>query len=193
MNVYLETPRLLIRELLPEDADGMFQMDADPEVHRYLGNRPHTDKEQSRENIRLVRQQYADHGIGRWAVVLKDGGEFIGWTGFKRMTEPVNGHVNHLDFGYRHARRFWGKGYAFEAAKAALDYGVEVLGFEDIYGMTEVNNTGSRRILEKLHFRLVELFAYDGPPAWRAFHSKPTTWYRLDAARPETYKVSETL
>lgn len=167
MNIHIETPRLLIRGLMPEDEQGMFEMDSDPEVHRYLGNRPCTSIDQTREYIATIRQQYADNGIGRWAVVLKETDEFIGWTGFKRITEPVNKHVHHLDFGYRHLRRFWRQGYAYEAAKAALDYGIEVLGFWDIYGMTDVDNTASRRLLERLGFRLMEIFAYDAPPLWR--------------------------
>lgn len=179
VNIRIETPRLLIRELLPTDEGAMFQMDSDPDVHRYLGNKPYTSIGQSRENIAIVRQQYADNGIGRWAVVLKDTGAFIGWTGFKRLMEPVNGHIGHLDFGYRHLRKFWGKGYAYEAAKAALDYGVDVLGFTDIYGMTDVDNLGSRHILEKLGFRFVEIFSYDAPPTWRAYYGEPATWYKL--------------
>lgn len=179
MNVCIETPRLLVREILPEDEAGMFAMDNDPDVHRYLGNKPYSDIQQSRDNIAFIRQQYADHGVGRWAVVLKDTGEFIGWTGFKRMVESVNGHVGHLDFGYRHARKFWRQGYAYEAAKAALDYGVGTLGFRDIYAMTDVDNEGSRRLLEKLGFRFVEIFPYDGQGLWMA--GLPATWYRLDS------------
>ncbi len=178
MNLRIETPRLIIRELLPEDEQGMYEMDSDPEVHTYLGNRPYTDIAQSRENIDFVRQQYIDNGIGRWAVTLKDTGEFVGWTGFKLMTEKVNGHVGHYDFGYRHTRKHWRKGYAYEAAQAALDYGIDVLGIKNIYAMTDVNNAGSRRILEKLGFRLVEIFSYDGSPFWVV--GQPTTWYRLD-------------
>ncbi len=176
----IETPRLLIRELVDGDDEAMFDMDSDPEVHRFLGNHPYTDIGQSRENIAFIRRQYAEHGIGRWAVVLKEDGTFIGWTGFKRMVEAVNGHIHHLDFGYRHARRFWGKGYASEAAKAALEYGVDSLGFTDVYAMTDVGNAGSRRILEKLGFRLDGIFAYDAAPSWRAHYGEPTTWYVLD-------------
>lgn len=176
----LETPRLVIRELMPSDCESMFAMDSDPEVHRYLGNRPYTSMQQSRDNIAAIRQQYAGHGIGRWAVELKETGELTGWTGFKRMTDKVNGHVGHLDFGYRHAKKFWGKGYAHEAAKAALEYGLQHLGFKDVYGMTDVNNAPSRRLLEKLGFRLVEIFAYDAPLTWRSYQGEPVTWYKLD-------------
>lgn len=180
MSIHIETPRLIIRELMPEDEQAMFEMDSDPEVHRYLGNKPYTTIEESRENIDFVRRQYKDNGIGRWAVTLKDTGEFVGWTGFKLMREAVNGHVNHYDFGYRHMRRHWHKGYASEAARAALRYGIDVLGLKDIYAMTAIDNAGSRHILESLGFRFVEIFNYDGQPFWRI--GAPVTWYKLDDA-----------
>jgi RimJ/RimL family protein N-acetyltransferase len=178
MYIRIETPRLIVRELLPGDEQRMFEMDSNPEVHRYLGNKPYTDIQQSRDNIAFIRRQYAENGIGRWAVVLKDSGDLIGWTGFKLMRDEVNGHVNHYDFGYRHMQQHWGQGYAYEAAKAALDYGIQVLGLRNIYAMTDVENQPSRRLLEKLGFRFVEIFSYDGTPFWR--EGLPVTWYRLD-------------
>lgn len=177
MEIRIETPRLIIRELRMDDLDAMFEMDNDPEVHRYLGNNHYISIEQSRENIAYIQQQYKENGIGRWAVTLKDTGEFIGWTGYKLMRERVNGHINHYDFGYRHMRKHWRQGYAYEAAKAALDYGIDVLGFRDIYAMTDVDNTGSRHILEKLGFSFVEIFNYDGTPFWLI--GQPVTWYKL--------------
>jgi len=175
----IQTSRLIIREILPEDDEGMFAMDRDAEVHRYLGGNPNASIQQSRDNIAYIRRQYADYGIGRWAVTLKDSGAFVGWTGFKRMTEAVNGHTHHLDFGYRHARAFWCQGYGFEAAQAALNYGLDVLGFRAAFAMTDVENTASRRLLEKLGFRFVEIFPYDGAGLW--LQGKPTTWYELQA------------
>jgi len=183
MEILIETPRLIIRELQTGDVDGMFAMDSDAEVHRYLGNQHYTDIAQSRENIDIIRQQYLENGIGRWAMLLKDSGDFVGWTGFKQMRQMVNGHVDHYDFGYRLARRHWGKGLASEGARAALDYGIEVLGLRDIYAMTDVGNEASRHILESLGFNLVEIFSYDAPPTWRGFYGEPTTWYKLEDAR----------
>lgn len=179
MSIYIETPRLIIRELTADDDQAMFEMDSDAEVHRYLGGKPYTSIEQSRENIAYIQQQYRENGIGRWAVMLKETNEFIGWTGYKLMREKVNGHINHYDFGYRHMRKHWRKGYAYEAAKAALDYGIDVLGFKNIYAMTDVDNAGSRHILELLGFKFIEIFQYDGQPFWRI--GQPVTWYKLDA------------
>jgi len=187
MNIHLETPRLIVRPLELTDAEGMFIMDSDPLVHKHIGQHPVQTVDEVRDVIAFVRQQYTDHGVGRWAVIEKNSGEFVGWTGFKRMKEIANGHTDHLDFGYRHAQRFWGKGYATEAAGAALHYGIHVLGFTDIYAMTDTENSASRRVLEKLGFRLREIFPYDGTSPWRG-QGEPTTWYAYDdAGNPTTH------
>ena len=65
MRIFVETDRLILRELLPQDELGMFELDSDPEVHRFLGNQPVKDMERIREVITFVRQQYVDNGIGR--------------------------------------------------------------------------------------------------------------------------------
>ncbi len=178
MDILIETERLIIRPLQDGDAAGMFVMDSDPVVHRYVGGKPVETIAQTQAVIAFVRNQYADYGIGRWAVIEKESGEFAGWTGFKYYATEVNGHINHYDFGYRFARRFWGKGFATESAKAALQYGLEVLKLRNVYAMTDVDNAASRHILEKLGFRFDGIFAYNDQPDWRE-EGEPTTWYAL--------------
>jgi ribosomal-protein-alanine N-acetyltransferase len=173
------TPHLLIREIQPGDEQGLFTMDADPEVHRYLSNRPDTDLTHTRTTIASILQQYTDNGICRWAITDRHTGDFIGWTGFNLMREQVNGHINYYDFGYRLARRYWGRGIATEAGHAALHYGIHELGLKDIYAMTDVANAASRRLLERLGFRLITIFGYDASLTWRSYHGEPTTWYQL--------------
>ncbi|MCY1487117.1 hypothetical protein D3C87_204390 [compost metagenome] len=65
MRTSIETERLLLRELLPTDDVGMFELDSNPQVHIYLGNKPVTSIEQVREAIANIRQQYLENGIGR--------------------------------------------------------------------------------------------------------------------------------
>jgi len=86
MKIFAETERLLLREMFPSDVDGMYELDSDPDVHRYLGNKPVIDKDQIIDVINLIRQQYIDNGIGRWAIIDKKNNEFIGWTGLKFVT-----------------------------------------------------------------------------------------------------------
>ena len=90
MEKYLETERLILRELLPTDVVGMFELDSDPEVHKYLGNNPVRTIEETREIIKIICQQYLDNGIGRWAAIEKTSGEFIGWSGLKFIREYEN-------------------------------------------------------------------------------------------------------
>ncbi len=161
---------------MPTDEKGMFLMDTNAAVHKYLGNHPLKTLEEVRKVIQFVRQQYTDLGIGRWAVLEKETNEFVGWTGFKYMQDMVNKHVDHYDFGYRLRQEFWGKGYATESALAALKYGITTLRLKDIYAMTDIDNLASRHVLEKIGFTLVEIFKYDAEPTWRE-PDAPTTWY----------------
>ncbi|MCC2545425.1 GNAT family N-acetyltransferase [Hymenobacter sp. BT175] len=171
MQIFAETERLLLRELLPTDAPGMFELDSDPEVHRYLGNQPVTTIEQSEALIAFVRQQYIDNGMGRWAVVEKQTGEFIGWAGLKLVEGPTNGRTGYPDLGYRFIRRAWGRGYATEAARASLQYGFDVLRLPAIYAIADVQNQGSNHVLRKVGLRFIEEFDLGGVP-----HN----WYELN-------------
>jgi RimJ/RimL family protein N-acetyltransferase len=180
MEFRIETERLYIRELLQDDDEGMFEMDRDPEVHRYIAQAPVKTIEETREVIAFIQKQYAEHGIGRWAVIEKKSGNFIGWTGFKLMKEYANGRINHYDFGYRLTRSAWGQGIATEAARASLQYGIAQLKLTPVFAMTDVDNTASRNVLEKIGFRFVEIFNYERPPDWRTPGALvPVTWYEI--------------
>lgn len=176
MQVLIETERLLIRPLQPTDEQGMFDMDSDPVVHRYLGNKPVTEIRESREVIEFIRSQYMEFGIGRWAIEEKATNEFVGWTGFKWIKGPMNRHCNYYDYGYRLMRKFWRKGYGYESGYAALQFGLNNLKFRPVYAMTDVENVASRSLLEKLGFQFKEIFKYDAEPGWR-HAGEPTTWY----------------
>lgn len=167
VKIFLETERMLLREILPTDDTAMFELDSDKDVHKYLGNQPFTKIEESREIIRFIRQQYEDNGIGRWAMINKETNEFMGWTGLKLMKELTNYHINYYDLGYRLIKRFWGKGYATESAKAIIQHGFNELKLNDIFAMADVNNAGSYRVLEKSGLKFVENFDFRGDPhAW---------------------------
>jgi [ribosomal protein S5]-alanine N-acetyltransferase len=164
MEPFAETERLLLREILPEDEAALFELDSDPEVHRYVGKRPVETLEQIKMVIAFIRQQYSDNGIGRWAVVEKSSGQFIGWAGLKLFTDEVNGIKDFYELGYRFMKKHWGKGYATEAAKAILAYGFEELELTAIYGMTDPENTASKKVLEKAGLKYVETFDFAGEP-----------------------------
>jgi ribosomal-protein-alanine N-acetyltransferase len=159
------TSRLLLRPLEAADAPGMFALDTDPAVHRYLGGiggpRP-ASLADSAAIVEFIQAQYAAHGIGRWAVVLRATGEFVGWAGLKLVAGPVNGQHDFYDLGYRFIPRYWGQGYGYEAAQAWLAHGFGVLKLSRICAYADVNNAGSCRILEKIGLAPGPIFEENG-------------------------------
>ncbi len=170
MQIFVETDRLILRELLPSDDKGMFELDSDKEVHQFLGNKPIENIEESRKIIEFVRQQYITNGIGRWAMIEKSTNNFMGWTGLKLVKETLNNHTNYYDLGYRLIKKYWGKGFATESAKASLEYGFTILQLTEIYGSADQNNLASRKVLEKAGLRYIETYDYDG---------RPTDWFKI--------------
>ena len=162
MKIHIETPRLLMRDLMDEDVHGMFAMDSDAEVHKFLGNKPISTLAEAQQYIDFVKQQYLDYGIGRWAVVEKESGDFIGWSGFKFVTDVMNDRTRYYDLGYRFIKKYWGKGYATETAVASLHYGFSELDYEEIIGMADVANIASNTILQKIGLIKRNEFIYDG-------------------------------
>lgn len=164
MKTFAETERLILREILPTDVDGLFALDSDPEVHRYLGNTPVTTKAQVLEVIAFIRQQYTDNGIGRWAIIHKNTNEFIGWAGLKFVTEETNHHRHYYDLGYRLIQKYWGQGIATEAALLTLAYAFDTLNAPEVFAMADCDNIGSNKILEKVGLTRIETFPLDGIP-----------------------------
>jgi ribosomal-protein-alanine N-acetyltransferase len=163
MKVILETPRLILREMDDSDVEGFFEMDSDPMVARYVGTPPVQSREQCLEIIQFIQKQYIAYGIGRWSVILKSTGEFIGWCGLKRMAGlSVNGHTDFVDICYRFLQRHWGMGYATESAQATLEYGFSVLGLDEICAFADLRNEASQRILSKIGLERGNEFEWEG-------------------------------
>ena len=101
MIIFKETNRLILREIIPKDEVGFYELDSDAEVHKYIESKTIDTIEQARETIRFIRQQYIDNGIGRWAIIEKETNNFIGWTGLKLIRKETNNHINYYDLGYR--------------------------------------------------------------------------------------------
>ena len=162
MHYAIKTERLLLRDIRPADIEGMFSLDSDVDVHKYLGNKPVKTKSESEDIIKDIIKQYTDYGIGRWAVINKQTNEFMGWSGLKLNTkEPLNRFTNFYDIGYRLIKKYWGMGYATESSVAALQYGFNNLKLDTIYGITEINNEGSHQVLLKIGLQYIENFYYE--------------------------------
>ena len=173
MKFYLETERLILRELFETDVDGMFELDSNEKVHKYLGKKPIKTKEQALTNIQFIRNQYEELGIGRFACIEKSSGEFIGWSGLKFNTgkkEALNGYEDFIDIGYRFIPKYWRKGYGYESALTCLEFGFNKMNYNVIYGAAISDNIGSNKILEKIGLKFVNEFTFEGEKA---------KWYEL--------------
>ncbi|RZJ98800.1 MAG: N-acetyltransferase [Flavobacterium sp.] len=162
MKIFIETERLVLREILPTDENGLFELDSNPNVHTHHGNNPVDNIEQIREVITMIRQQYIDNGIGRWAIIDKNTNAFIGWAGLKFVLEKTNNHINFYDLGYRLIEKYWRKGIATETTKATLKYAFNKLYLTEVYGMCDVGNIASKNVLEKTGLKYIETFDLEG-------------------------------
>lgn len=156
----LETERLIIRPITLDDVEEFYAMDSQPEVHLYLNRSPLKSNEEAKDYIKGLLQQYETHGIGRVAVIEKATNQLIGWTGFKFIEAPMNDRINFLDFGYRYRKESWGKGYATEAALACIAFYYKNLTHIPLHASTHVDNQASRKVLEKVGFKITDTFKF---------------------------------
>ncbi|WP_345190457.1 GNAT family N-acetyltransferase [Algibacter agarivorans] len=162
MKLHIETERLILRELRLTDLEGMFELDSNPSVHKYLGNKPVKTKEESQKILGSIINQYKERGIGRFAAIEKSSGHFIGWSGIRLNTEyNMNGHVKYYDVGYRLISKYWGKGYATESGKAAVNYAFRILKLPELFAITEIGNQASHNALLKIGLEYVEDFYFE--------------------------------
>ncbi len=168
MNFTLETKRLLLRPIELSDAAAMFLMDKNPSVHNYLWQTPSKNIDETLATIAYIHKQYQDNKIGRFATILKETNEFIGWTGIKFINDhEENGATNFYDFGYRLDEKFWNKGYATEASIAWLAYGFNQMKIEKMHAYTHSENGASNRILQKIGMQFMEDYFDKNGVLWK--------------------------
>jgi ribosomal-protein-alanine N-acetyltransferase len=143
VKLIIETPRLLLREFVLNDAENIWELNSDPEVIKYTGDPPFETIEKAREFL-LNYKDYEKNSFGRWAIITKESDSFIGWCGLKLNEQ------NLVDIGFRFFKKEWNKGYATEAAHACLDYGFKELNLKEIIGRVARENKASIKVLEKL-------------------------------------------
>lgn len=157
MSIILETKRLVLREWSLDDGEVLREILGDADVMKFIGGGKPFSFEQTNDFLNWAVSFQKENGFCRWAVVEKKNGEIIGSCGFAfpHQTEEV-------ELGYLFSRKFWGKGFATEAAGACLRYGFEKLKFTEVIALTDEENVASRRVLEKIGFVSQGIKQYNG-------------------------------
>jgi len=154
----LETKRLILRQFFPEDATDLYELNLDEDVIRYTGDEPFKDVAQAAVFLKNY-SDYDENGYGRWAMIEKGTGRFIGWCGLK--LHPDSGET---DIGFRLFKAYWNHGFATEAAKACIDYGFDTLLLNSIIGRAMATNRASIHVLEKIGLQFEKPFDFHGGP-----------------------------
>lgn len=144
----LETERLVLREITLDDAPAMFTIMSDPRVTRYFGSPPMTAPDEGVQRVQGITRAFAEQEGVRWAITWRADGSFLGSCGFWRLIRP---HFR-AEIGYELAPAWWGRGVMTEALAAVMGFGFERLGLHSVEAQIAPENTGSRRVLEKLGF-----------------------------------------
>ena len=144
-NRVIQTERIVLRQMEMDDVDDLMGIFSDPVAMRFYPNTK--SRQEAEEWVRRVQESYRDNGFGLWVAVLEDSGEFAGQCGL--TVQEVEGK-NEVEIGYLFLRRFWGRGLATEAARAARDHGFHTLGYERLVSLIDPGNLASRRVAEKV-------------------------------------------
>jgi len=149
-----ETPRLILRPPAASDIDALDEMDSDPEVMRYIGDgsvRART-KTETAAMVAASARGWDKRGYGWLAVASPESDEFLGWVSLG-VPEFLPEVLPAVEIGWRFLRKHWGRGYATEAARPLLHYGLTDCGIERILSIRHMDNIASQRVMEKLGLR----------------------------------------
>jgi RimJ/RimL family protein N-acetyltransferase len=141
----IRTERLLLRGWTDADRAAYAAINVDPTVMATIG--PLQTRTQTDAAIDRMMAHWAENGFGLWCVDLDS--ECIGFTGLNRPWFRA-AFTPCVEVGWRLSSAHWGNGYAPEAGRAALDFGFEAVGLDEVVSFTAAINHKSRRVMEKL-------------------------------------------
>lgn len=179
MAATIETERLLLRRWREDDRDAVAAINADPEVMRYF--RSTLSRDESDAFMARIDAHFDTHGFGFWAVEEKQSGQVVGLTGLARVTFDAP-FAPAVEIGWRFAAHVWGRGYAPEAARAALHVGFTDFALDEIVAFTIPANAPSRRVMDKLGMTHSAADDFEHPNLPIGHALRPHVLYRLPRA-----------
>lgn len=172
----IETERLKMRQLTPDDLPWLIEMRSDPDVYKYLGGWEMQNAEAVKKRFQFYLDCYEKLGLGQCVMALKSTGELIGCSGLQPLED-----TGEIEVGYNLSKKYWRQGCGEECARGWLRYGFEILRLERIVAVAAPENTGSWRIMEKCGMKYVTTEDHYGFPCvlyditHDAYLSRPST------------------
>ncbi|WP_073485235.1 GNAT family N-acetyltransferase [Streptoalloteichus hindustanus] len=157
----IRTERLVLRRIGEADLTAMIEVHGDPETNRHNPTGP-AGPEEVREHLVAWQRDWARHGIGYWAIEVATTGEVVGFGGLRLF--EFDGRPA-LNLYYRFRPSAWGRGYATEMARAAVDWAHGVRP-EPVVIRTATTNAAAARVAERLGFPLTGTIVLDGAEAF---------------------------
>ena len=172
----LETRRLRLRGWREHDLAPFATLNADPRVMEFLPRR--LDRAESDALASRIRDHFARHGFGLWAVEAPGVANFIGFVGLSVPSFPAH-FMPGVEVGWRLAHEYWGRGYATEAARAAFAFGFRDLALDEIVSFTVPANWRSRRVMERLGMKTSASDDFEHPALPEGHPLRSHVLYRL--------------
>jgi ribosomal-protein-alanine N-acetyltransferase len=144
----LTTRRLILRRIMPGDAESLFAILSDEETMEFYGHEPHQSIDDTIDVIRQIEERYARKEALRWGIILQGEDRLIGSCSLFHFDESFDC----AETGYELNRAFWGKGIMTEAMSTVLTFGFNELGLHRIEAVIDIANEHSKNLLLKLGF-----------------------------------------
>lgn len=171
----ISTLRLLLRQWRPEDRGPFAELNADPDVMEWFP--APLERAVSDEFADRIETRIAEQGWGLWAVEVVGGAPFIGFVGL--WPAGLDAHFTPaVEVGWRLAKPHWGHGYATEAGRRAIEFGLVELGLAEIVSYTTAGNRRSRAVMERLGMVRDPADDFDHPRLPQGHPLRPHVLYR---------------
>ncbi len=158
--IIVETKHLYLRLLCSDDKDAVLTLHSDKDIIRYTNDRAFAD---TNDALDFIAQQQQKIPLARFAVVRKSDHAFVGWCGLQ------TNELDLVDLSFRFLKKYWGLGFATEAARACLQYGFKNIRLDQITARVHRQNSASRRVLEKIGMTWYKTDSCRGMPGFEYF------------------------
>jgi RimJ/RimL family protein N-acetyltransferase len=171
------TLRLRLRRWREGDLDPFAALNADPVVMEHFHHGVRTRAETA-DFMARIEQEFESRGFGLWAVEVPGVAPFIGFVGLHAATFEAP-FTPAVEVGWRLAHAYWGQGFATEAARAALAFGFEGGGLDEIVSFTSVGNVRSQRVMQRIGMTRDLQGDFDHPAVPPGHPIRPHVLYRI--------------